>query len=114
MGKKEGKIEKALDKRIKAIGGKTRKTVYVARSGCPDRRAMLPQAYREHVYDRLPEELRNRMWPQNPWVECKSETGELEDSQAREFPRMTELGELVLVIDSVLKIDWYFPLELPA
>lgn len=107
MGKREGKIEKALVERIGAIGGHIRKAQWVGRRGCPDRFVMLPYSRRSKLASVL-----RMAATQNPWVECKA-TGELLDGhQEREIQRMRALGELVLVIDSLEQIDSYFPLEL--
>jgi hypothetical protein len=110
MGKREGKIEKALVARIKAIGGRVRKAKWIAWRGCPDRRLMLPSEYRRHLAVWMNEP---RHSAQNPWVECKAPGVELEDYQAREHRKMRELGELILVIDSQEQIDRFFPLVLP-
>lgn len=108
MGKREAQIEKALVKRIEAIGGEIRKAQWIGRRGCPDRRVMLPRPWRQHL---AKSHLDFDLGVQNPWVECKAPGEELEDHQAREIRRMREHGELVLVIDSLDQIERYFPRE---
>lgn len=106
MGKPEAKIEDALVRRIEAIGGLIRKTAYIGRRGCPDRRAMLPRAWRVHLALILGDVA------QNPWIEVKRPGGSLEAHQVREHARMDEFGEMVLVIDCLEDIDTYFPVSL--
>ncbi|CAB4198819.1 VRR-NUC domain containing protein [uncultured Caudovirales phage] len=110
MGKPEGRIEKALVARIKAIGGEIRKSVWVGKRGCPDRFVMLPTRHRVHVVT-VAEGLGR--WVRNPWVECKAPGEPLEDHQEREHKKMRDRGELVLVIDTLALIDRYFPLVVP-
>ena len=108
MGKREGKIEKALVRRIKDIGGEVRKAMWIAHRGCPDRRAMIPKLWREHLRWVLPASANAN--GQNPWVECKATGEPLEDYQEREHKKMRRHGELVLIIDTLEDIDRYFPL----
>lgn len=111
MGKAEAHVEGYLVKRIKAIGGLTRKAQWIARKGCPDQRVLLPEAHRLHLAQIL-----DGGWPdvvQNPWVECKSLDGDVDGHQAREHKRMRALGELVLVCNTRELVDYYFPLTLP-
>lgn len=83
---KERDIERALVRRVKALGGEIRKAAWVGRAGAPDRRVMLPG---------LPP----------VWVELKA-PGEVPTAQqVREHNRMRRLGELVEVIDSLEAID---------
>lgn len=111
MGKREGKIEKALVARIEAIGGQIRKAQWAGRRGCPDRFVMLPSRHREYLSVRAGSVLHAHL-RRNPWVECKAAGEVLDGHQEREIQRMRALGELVLVIDSLEQIDRYFPLEL--
>lgn len=115
MGKAEAHVETYLVKRIKAIGGKTRKARWIARKGCPDQRVMLPEPWRMYLRIlTIPPLVAVEDWPaQNPWVECKSLDGEADDIQIREHARMRALGELVLVINTRELVDFYFPLEIP-
>lgn len=116
MGKREGKVENALVKRIEAIGGLIRKAQWVGRRGCPDRFVMLPTDRRRvYLISRLEDDgLATAIdRPRNPWVECKATGEPLDGHQEREIRRMRSRGELVLVIDSQEQIDRYFPLVLP-
>lgn len=106
MGKREGKVEQALVERIGAIGGIIRKSMWISRRGCPDRRVMLPEAWRQRLAATL------GVACQNPWVEVKAPGQVLEDHQEREIKRMRDLGELVLVIDCQDDIDHWFPWSL--
>lgn len=110
MGKPEAKVENALRRRIKAIGGEIRKVGWIGRRGAPDERVMLPLFARRRlaVVLNIPAAFNGC----NPWVECKAPGQALAPHQEREINRMRALGELVLVIDSLDQIDRYFPLEL--
>lgn len=111
MGKAEAHVEKYLVDRVKTIGGEIRKSTWIGRRGCPDRRAMLPTLWREHL--RWVVSRSQGPTGQNPWVECKAEGEDLEDHQVREIAKMRMLGELVLVIDTRELVDLYFPLVIP-
>lgn len=111
MGKAEAHVEDYLVKRIKAIGGLTRKAAWIARKGCPDRRVMLPLSHRLHIARLC--KMYHSLDGVNPWVECKALDGELDVIQIREHARMVALGELVLVVHTRELVDHYFPLVLP-
>lgn len=86
----EGRIEKALCDRIKALGGEVRKVQWIGRRGAPDRLVLLPG---RHVF-----------------VELKRPNGSLEGHQVRERDRLRKAGFEVLVIDSFVLLDERFPL----
>lgn len=44
---RESKIEAHLIKRVKEIGGETRKVQWIGRDGAPDRLVMLPERFRD-------------------------------------------------------------------
>lgn len=86
MGKAEAKIETYLVEQVAKHGGKQRKVQYINRNGCPDRLIWFT-------------------FPRVAWVECKSETGSLEASQAREIPRLLADGWPVFVVASREEVD---------
>lgn len=86
----EGKIEKALCDRVKALGGEVRKVQWIGRRGAPDRLVLLPG---RHVF-----------------VELKRLGAVPEAHQSREFSRLVMAGFDVVVIDSLEQIDERFPL----
>lgn len=95
---RESTIEKALKDRAKALGGECRKVAWVGRSGAPDRLVMLPfKLFHETVLA--------------TWVELKAPGKKPEPHQLREHERMRAMGQRVVVIDSLERIDYYFPLD---
>lgn len=86
----EGKIEKALCDRVKALGGEVRKVQWIGRRGAPDRLVLLPG---RHLF-----------------VELKRPGQTAEAHQSREFSRLIMAGFVVFVIDSLEQIDREFPL----
>ena len=86
MGKAEAKIETYLVEQVAKHGGKQRKVQYIGRNGCPDRLIWF-------------------IFPRVAWVECKSETGSLEASQAREIPRLLADGWPCYVVSSRAEVD---------
>ena len=83
---RERDIEAQLVRRIKALGGEIRKLRWIGRRGAPDRVVMLPGG-------RL------------MWIELKRPGGAAEAHQAREHARMLLMGQRVLVLDTIEKID---------
>jgi hypothetical protein len=83
---RERDVERHLVTRVKALGGEVRKLKWIGRRGAPDRVVMLPGAVLH-------------------WVETKRPGGEAEAHQAREHARMLKMGQRVLVLDTVEKID---------
>ena len=83
---RERDIEAYLVRRIKALGGEIRKLRWIGRRGAPDRVVMLPGG---------------RLY----WIELKRTGGTAEAHQAREHARMLRMGQRVLVLDTIEKID---------
>lgn len=88
---RERDIERHLVQRVKALGGEVRKVKWIGRNGAPDRLVMMMPA---------------RLW----FVELKRPGGKLEAHQAREHARMMKMGQRVLVLDTIEKIDEEFPI----
>lgn len=88
---RESVIEDAFVARIAALGGEQRKVQWVGRNGAPDRVVMLGG--------------------RTVWVELKRPKGRPETHQKTEHARMRNVGQVVLVIDTLELIDYYFPLE---
>ena len=85
----EGKIEKALCDRIKALGGEVRKVQWIGRHSAPDRLVLLPGYH--------------------PFVELKRPKKGAEGAQIREHARLRKAGFKVMVINSFEQIDEEFP-----
>lgn len=86
---RESEIVKHLYKQLHARGGEYRRVKWLGRNGAPDLRIMLPQL---------------GGW----WIETKATNGDVEIHQAKEHERMRNLGERVLVLDSIERIDEFF------
>lgn len=86
---RESAVEAHLVKRVKELGGETRKVKWIGRKYAPDRVVFLPK---------------HRAGP-TIWVELKRPKKEAEEGQAREHKRMRKLGQCVLVIDSIEAVD---------
>lgn len=82
---RESKIEQHLVKVVKALGGEVRKVQWIGRKGAPDRMVMLPGM--------------------TLWVELKATGIKAEAHQLREHKRMTDMGQQVVVVDSIEAID---------
>ena len=82
---RESTIEAYLVKRVKDLGGETRKVAWIGRNGAPDRLVMLPGL--------------------TLWVELKAPGKEAEPHQLREHKRMQMLGQIVHVVDSFEAIE---------
>jgi len=83
---RERDIEAYLVRRVRALGGEIRKLRWIGRRGAPDRVVMLSGG---------------RLW----WIELKRPGGNAEAHQAREHARMLAMGQRVLVLDTIEKID---------
>lgn len=83
---KESEIETYLVRQVKAAGGEVRKCAWVGRRGAPDRLVLL--ARRPAVY-----------------VELKAPGKSPSQLQVREHARLRELGQYVVVIDSIAGVD---------
>jgi len=98
---RESEIEDALVARIKALGGECRKVKWIGRNGAPDQLVMLPGPLNHHY----------ESTDQTVWVELKAPGQKPRPNQIREHERMRNLGQTVLVIDSIELIDKHFPLN---
>lgn len=91
---KERDIEAHLVQRVKALGGEVRKVKWIGRRGAPDRLVMLPDpGPGVGVF--------NNAW----WVELKATGVKPETYQLREHKRMREMGQRVVVIDSIEGVE---------
>lgn len=98
---RESTIEKYLVTQVKAIGGEVRKVQWIGRNGAPDRVVMLPAKRAAPTIDCA--------WC-NPlgltvWVELKAPGKPAEPHQLREHKRMRDVGQTVVVIDSIEGVD---------
>lgn len=87
---RERDIEQYLVKRVKAMGGEVRKVKWIGRAGAPDRALMLPFKWGG---DSL------------MWVELKAPGKKPEPHQVREHRRMRNMGQRVVVIDSLQAVE---------
>ena len=93
---RESNVEDHLHRRIKALGGETRRVKWLGRQHAPDDYVMLPPC------PAAPEGFIG-------WVECKAPTKGPRPGQAREHDRMRALGVPVLVLSSAAEVDDEFP-----
>lgn len=94
----ERDIEAHLVKRVKELGGEVRKVKWIGRNGAPDRLVMLPPRF---AADRkLPVQPRTSVW-----VELKAPGQKAKPHQLREHERMRNMGELVVVVDSIEGVE---------
>jgi hypothetical protein len=85
----ERDIEAYLVKRVKEIGGESRKVSWVGRRGAPDRLVLFPLM-----------NLRPAIW-----VELKAPNGRTSVIQDREHQRLRALGQTVVVVTSKEGVD---------
>lgn len=85
---RERDIEKHLVDCAKRAGAEIRKVKWIGRRGAPDRKLMHRAL--------------------GCWVELKAPDKDLDDHQVREIIRMREMGEKVMVFNSIGGIDAYF------
>jgi hypothetical protein len=93
---RERDIEKYLVQRVKAMGGEVRKVQWVGRRGAPDRLVMLPRALHNEF---------GMLTSCTVWVELKAPGKKAEPHQLREHKRMQNMGQRVVVIDSIEGVD---------
>ena len=93
---RESQIEAYLVKRVKALGGEVRKVQWIGRRGAPDRLVMVPHALRNDM---------GMLTSCTLWVELKAPGVKPETHQLREHARMREMGQRVVVIDSIEGVD---------
>jgi hypothetical protein len=92
---RESTIEAHLVKRVKELGGEVRKVQWLGRKGAPDRLVMLPLCGR---YGRDGTVC-------TFWVELKAPGEKAKPHQKREHDRMREMGQRVVVIDSIEGVE---------
>lgn len=90
---RERDIERHLVKRVKELGGEVRKVKWIGRNGAPDRLVLMEKRGRGFYYGCT------------YWVELKATGKKPEPHQIREHKRMRELGQLVVVIDSIEGVE---------
>lgn len=94
---RERDIERHLVTQVKQLGGEVRKVKWVGRKGAPDRVVMLPWgAWRAIGRDPGDTVI---------WVELKATGKKAERHQVREHRRMKDMGQIVVVIDSIEGVD---------
>lgn len=82
---RERDIERYLTTQAKACGGEVRKVQWIGRRGAPDRLVMLPG--------------------QTCFIELKAPGEKAKPHQEREHKRMRDMGQRVVVIDSIEGVD---------
>lgn len=82
--------------RVKALGGEVRKVKWIGRGGAPDRLVMLPRGRASSGSFSACSTL---------WVELKATDVKPEGHQLREHKRMRDMGQLVVVIDSLEGVE---------
>lgn len=95
---RESDIEDYLVNRVKAMGGEVRKVQWIGRRGAPDRLVMLPGG----GVRGLSQETQR---PSTIWVELKAPGKKPTSLQLREHDRMREMGQRVVVIDSLKGVE---------
>ena len=93
---RESDIENYLVERVRARGGEVRKLKWIGRNGAPDRVVMLPPVSLGQGI-RLPGSVL--------WVELKAPGEKPKPHQEREHDRMRRMGQCVVVIDSMERVD---------
>lgn len=103
---KERDIEAYLNKRVKELGGESRKVRWVGRSSAPDRIVMLPWRDEWNAEDHygIPD--------QTIWIEVKAPgkgatfpANAHERAQHREHERMRKMGQRVEVVDCYERVE---------
>jgi len=93
---RESEIERYLVKRVKELGGEVRKVKWIGRRGAPDRLVMLPRWLGPKRLNDIGRTI---------WVELKATGKVAEPHQLREHVRMRRMGQIVVVIDSIERVD---------
>lgn len=101
---RESDIEAYLNKRVKELGGESRKVRWVGRNSAPDRIVMLPRLLWPAT-DTIAK-------PKTIWIEVKAPgkgatfpANAHERAQFREHERMRKMGQRVEVVDSYERIE---------
>jgi hypothetical protein len=92
---KESVIEQHLVRRVKQLGGEVRKVQWIGRRGAPDRLVMLPHGHRAGSNSSI----------KTFFVELKAPGKKPEPWQRREHVRMVDMGQRVVVIDSIEGVE---------
>lgn len=93
---RERDVEAHLVKRVKELGGAVRKVQWIGRVGAPDRLVMFPVTAQKFI---------DGMYGTTLWVELKAPGQKPRPSQLREHRRMREMGQRVVVIDSIEQVE---------
>lgn len=103
---RESDIEAYLNKRVKELGGESRKVRWVGRSSAPDRIVMLPVRLGDSTF------MTNWIDAETIWIEVKAPgkgatfpANAHERAQFREHERMRKMGQRVEVVDSYERVD---------
>lgn len=92
---RENKIEQYLVKRVKEMGGVTRKVRWIGRKNAPDRLVMMPREWWDA-----------KGWYGDAlWVELKAPRKKANACQEREHKIMRKLGQKVFVLDTIEKVE---------
>ena len=104
---KERDIEAYLNKRVKELGGESRKVRWIGRNSAPDRIVMLPVWMISRNGISTPAGV-----PRTIWIEVKAPgkgatfpANAHERAQFREHERMRKMGQRVEVVDSLERVD---------
>lgn len=92
---RERDIERHLVQRVKALGGEVRKVQWIGRRGAPDRLVMLPHGQRSGTWSSC----------KTFFVELKAPGQKAKAHQAREHRRLRDMGQHVLVVDSIEAVE---------
>ncbi|MGI4846820.1 MAG: VRR-NUC domain-containing protein [Janthinobacterium lividum] len=96
---RESTIERHLVKLVKAAGGEVRKVQWLHHRGAPDRLVMLPPGAAVFADNQITSTF---------WVELKAPGKKAEPHQVREHRRMRNMGQCVVVLDSIEAVDEAF------
>lgn len=102
-------VEQYLARRVRELGGRVRKVVWVGRRNAPDRLVMLPKLLRipgvRPTINVLNEGLAIWVELKNPKTILTFPANAHERAQAREHERMRALGQRVEVIGTHAQVD---------
>lgn len=100
----EAKVETHLHREVEKAGGTTRKFVSPGHRGVPDRVVIWPRVHPLTYYRHQPNVVHAA---EVHFVETKAPGKDAEKHQAREHVRLQKLGCVVLVLDTIRKVDNY-------
>lgn len=104
LPKLEEDVEAYLVKRVKEVGGLTRKVKWPGVEGAPDRLVMLP-GVRSQVFSHYRPDRTIWVELKRPGGKAKFPKNEHERKQHREHERMRKMGQRVEIIDSFEGVD---------